>query len=417
MENKGKEVMIVRTSDAKVNRRSRFTLKDISLVDMRSYTIVLAMLVLWIILNFLSDGAFFTPRNLSNLFRQGSVVAFIAVGMVLVIAAGQIDLSAGALAGLSGAMAAMMQVRWLPALAERTGWQFIASGWPVAIISLLVAVAFGLALGCVQGLCVAYGNVPAFIVTLGGSLVFRGWLLGLTRGVNIAPMDPKFQILGQAYLSPTTGLWLGLLAVLAIVAFRVYSRSNKQRHGFPVKPIWLEGLGTVAMCFLVILFVTKMNQFRGIPVPVILLLIMAGIFTFVANRTQFGRHVYAIGGNIEAARLSGINIKKNMLRIFMVVGAMSGLSGAVLTSRLNVATANAGNQFELNAIAACVIGGTSLAGGEGSIPMALIGALIMASVDNGMSLMNVETFWQQIIKGIILVAAVLIDVNSRRSQD
>ena len=392
-------------------------MKGLLAVDMRSYTIVLALVVLWIVLSLLSDGAFFTPRNLSNLFRQGSVVAFIAVGMVLVIAAGQIDLSAGSLAGLTGAIAALMQVRWLPALAQRTGWTALASGWPAAILAICAAVACGVALGAVQGVWVAYGKVPAFIVTLGGSLVFRGWLLGLTRGVNIAPMDPKFQLLGQAYLSTGLGTALGVIAVAAVIAYRIYSRINRQRYGLPVRPVWLEALATVGVCAMIIFFVTQMNSYRGIPVPVILLLALAGVFTFIATRTQFGRHVYAIGGNIEAARLSGINIRQSIFKIFMVVGGMAGVSGAVLSARLNVATANAGSQFELNAIAACVIGGTSLAGGEGSIPMALIGALIMASVDNGMSLMNVESFWQQIIKGLILATAVLIDVNSRKGQD
>ncbi|MGB4249868.1 MAG: sugar ABC transporter permease, partial [Limnochordia bacterium] len=202
-----------------------------------------------------------------------------------------------------------------------------------------------------------------------------------------------------------------------VIAYRIYSRINRQRYGLPVRPVWLEALATVGVCAMIIFFVTQMNSYRGIPVPVILLLALAGVFTFIATRTQFGRHVYAIGGNIEAARLSGINIRQSIFKIFMVMGAMAGVSGAVLSARLNVATANAGSQFELNAIAACVIGGTSLAGGEGSIPMALIGALIMASVDNGMSLMNVESFWQQIIKGLILATAVLIDVNSRKGQD
>ena len=402
-----------------VNTRKMGTgrgLKNLGKFDFRAYTIVIALLVLWAILNVLTDGAFLTPRNLSNLFRQGSVVAIIAVGTVMVIAAGQIDLSAGGLAGLTGAMAALTQVRWLPALAQQTGIEWIASGWPATIIAVLVAVCVGMLLGGVQGLGVAYGKVPAFIVTLAGSLVFRGWLLGLTRGVNIAPMDPKFQLLGQAYLSNNLGTWLGILAVIAIVFFSIYSRINKQKHGFPVRPVWLEGLLVVGMSAVVILFVLNMNRFRGIPVPVIILLVLAAIFTFITTRTKFGRYTFAIGGNPEAARLSGINIKRNMLKIFMVAGAMAGVSGAILTARLNVATANAGVQFETNAIAACVIGGTSLAGGEGSVPGALIGALIMASVDNGMSLMNVESFWQQVIKGLILVTAVLIDVNSRKSQ-
>lgn len=407
----------MKLEDAKLGRKPDLKLKNLMKFDIRSYTIILALLALWIVLNLLTDGAFLTPRNLSNLFRQGSVVAFIAIAMVWVIAAGQIDLSAGALAGLTGAMAALAQVRWLPALAKQTGIHALASGWPATIIAIIIAVGFGTILGAVQGVWIAYGKVPAFIVTLGGSLVFRGWLLGLTRGVNIAPMDPKFQLLGQAYVPSNLGTVLCVVAVAIIVALSIYSRINKQRHGFHVKPIWLEALAVAAISAVVILFVVQMNRFRGIPVPVIMVLVLVAAFTFVTNRTQFGRYVYAIGGNPEAARLSGINIRKHIFKVFMVVGAMAGVSGAVLTSRLNVATANAGNQFELNAIAACVIGGTSLAGGEGSIPMAMIGALIMASVDNGMSLMNVESFWQQVIKGLILAIAVLIDVNSRKAQD
>ncbi len=247
-------------------------LKNLLKFDFRAYTIVAALLVLWVILSVLTDGAFLTPRNLSNLFRQGSVVGFIAVGMVLVIAAGQIDLSAGGLAGLTGAIAALTQVRWLPELAKQTGMDWIAYGWPATIIALVAAIGFGTILGGVQGLGVAYGKVPAFIVTLAGSLVFRGWLLGLTRGVNIAPMDPKFQLLGQAYLSTNLGTWLGVLAVIGILFFTIYSRINKQKHGFPVKPLWLEGLVVAAMSAVVILFVVNMNRFRGIPVPVILLL-------------------------------------------------------------------------------------------------------------------------------------------------
>lgn len=403
--------------DAKVEKTPGLKLTNLVKIDLRSYTMIIALVALWIALSVLSDGAFLTPRNLSNLFRQGSVVAFIAVGMVLVIAAGQIDLSVGSLAGLAGAFAALAQVRWLPALASMTGLPWLATGWPSTILAVSLAIACGVILGGWQGLWIAYGKVPAFIVTLGGLLIFRGAILGLTRGVNIAPLDPTFQMLGQAYVDPKLGTMLGFLSVTAIVALRANAWINKKRHGFTTNALWLEGLLTAGISSVVILFVAKMNQFRGIPVPVVLLIVLAALFTFITSRTQFGRYIFAIGGNSQAARLSGINIKRNILWIFMVVGAMSGVSGAVLTARLNVATANAGNLFELNAIAACVIGGTSLVGGEGSIPGAMIGALIMASVDNGMSLLNVESFWQQIVKGLILMVAVLIDVNSRKSID
>lgn len=401
--------------DTKRTKPKDFRLKNLVKLDLRSYTMIIALVALWIVLSILSDGAFLTPRNLSNLFRQGSVVAYIAIGMVLVIAAGQIDLSVGSLAGLAGAFAALAQVRWLPTLATKTGLEWLAVGWPSTIVAVLLAILSGMILGGWQGLWIAYGKVPAFIVTLGGLLIFRGALLGLTRGVNISPLDPTFQKLGQAYVDPKLGTWLAVLTVGGIIAYKIYNWINQKRRGFSTKSIWSEALTTVVLCAVVILFFAKMNQFRGIPIPVIILLVLVGLFTFITNRTKFGRYCYAIGGNAEAARLSGINIQKNLFWIFTVMGAMAGVSGAVLTARLNVATANAGNLFELNAIAACVIGGTSLVGGEGTIPGAMIGALIMASVDNGMSLMNVESFWQQVVKGLILMTAVLIDVNSRKS--
>lgn len=403
--------------DAKLKKKPETLISNLKKLDLRSYTIIIALLVIWGVLNLVTDGMFLTPRNMSNLFRQGSVVALIAIGMVLVIAAGQIDLSVGSLAGLTGAIVALTQVRWLPSLANTTGIAWVASGWPATIIALLLAIAFGMLLGAWQGLWIAYGRVPAFIITLGGLLIFRGSILGLTRGVNIAPLDPTLQLLGQAYLAPTLGAILGGLVVLLIVSFSFYSRINKRRYGFPVRSLWSDVLTTLILCATTILFVVGMNRFRGIPVPVIILLGLTVLFTFVTNRTQFGRYTYAIGGNIEAARLSGINIRRTMLWIYTVIGGLAGISGVVLTARLNVATANAGNLFELNAIAACVIGGTSLSGGEGSIPGAIIGSLIMASIDNGMSLMNVESFWQQIVKGLILMTAVLIDVNSKKARD
>ncbi len=407
----------VNLGDMKVREKPDTLISSLKKLNLRSYTMILALLVIWGILTIMTDGTFLTPRNMSNLFRQGSVVAFIAIGMVLVVAAGQIDLSVGSLAGLTGAIVALLQVRWLPSLAEATGMTWIASGWPSTIIAVLFAIVFGMLLGAWQGLWIAYGRVPAFIVTLGGLLIFRGSILGLTRGVNIAPLDPTLQLFGQAYLSPMVGAVLGGLAVVAILVFGYYSRMNKRKYGFPVRSLSHDVLIILVSCAATILFVVQMNRFRGIPVPVVILLCLTGLFTFIANRTQFGRHTFAIGGNIEAARLSGINIRRTMLWIYTVMGGLAGISGVVLTARLNVATANAGNLFELNAIAACVIGGTSLAGGEGSIPGAIIGSLIMASIDNGMSLMNVESFWQQIVKGFILMIAVLVDVNSRKVND
>lgn len=381
--------------------------------NLRSYTMVLALLAIWFVLSLATDGTFINARNLSNLFRQTAINGYLAIGMVFIITAGHIDLSVGSLTGLAGAIAAMMQVRWLPALAEAWGWEWLQPGWPTTLIAIAAAVLVGLVAGLWQGIWVAYGKVPAFIVTLGGLLVFRGAILGITRGVNIGPMDVSFRNLGQSYLSTTTGIVLGAVAVIGIFVAMWMSRRNRGRYGLAVRPLWLDLLVAGIYSALTILFIVTMHRYRGVPTPVIFLIVIALICTFVFQRTRMGRYATAIGGNLEAARLSGLNVRKVTVQIFALMGVLAGIAGVILTARLNAATANAGNQFELNAIAACVIGGTSLAGGSGSIPGALLGALIMASVDNGLSLLNVEAFWQQIIKGLILMTAVLMDARTR----
>ncbi len=381
--------------------------------NLRAYTMVFALLAIWLALAVATQGTFLEPRNMSNLFRQTAINGYLSIGMVFVITAGHIDLSVGAVAGLTGAIAAMLQIRWLPALGTQLGVTWLQPGWPSTAISIVVALILGTVIGIWQGLWVAHGQVPAFIVTLGGSLVFRGSILGITKGVNIGPMNPTFQWLGQAYLSAVAGVVLAIAAVALIIAYTFVSRRNKLKYEFPVKPLWAE-VGLAAFYSgLAIGFVVIMHRYRGVPVPVVLLIVIAALFAFVFSRTQLGRYARAIGGNLEAARLSGVNVRRAIVQIFALMGVLGAMAGIVLTARLNAATANAGNQFEMNAIASCVIGGTSLQGGSGSIPAALLGALVMASIDNGLSMLNVQAFWQQIIKGLILMVAVLVDVKSR----
>ncbi|HXL04992.1 MAG TPA: sugar ABC transporter permease [Bacillota bacterium] len=381
--------------------------------NLRAYTMVFALLAIWLVLAIATQGTFLEPRNLSNLFRQTAINGYLAIGMVFVITAGHIDLSVGAVAGLTGAIAAMLQVQWLPTLGAELGVAWLQAGWPSTIISIVAALIVGTIIGIWQGAWVAYGQVPAFIVTLGGLLIFRGAILGITKGINIGPMNPTFQGLGQAYLSHTTGIALAIASVALIIVYTIMSSRNKLKYDFPVKPLWTEVVLIVLYSGLVIGFVIIMNRYRGVPIPVVLLIVIAVICSFIFNRTQLGRYTCAIGGNLEAARLSGLNVRRVMVQIFALMGILGAIAGIVLTARLNAATANAGNQFELNAIASCVIGGTSLQGGSGSIPGALLGALVMASIDNGLSMLNVQAFWQQIIKGLILMVAVLIDVKSR----
>ncbi|PYQ53616.1 MAG: sugar ABC transporter permease [Acidobacteria bacterium] len=355
-------------------------------VPWRSLLMVGALLVIWIVFSMTTHGTFLSSRNLSLLARQASVTAILAVGMVLVIVAGQIDLSVGALAGLMGGLAAMA---------------YMNRQWPLALAFAAVLVG-GAVLGAAQGSLVAWLKIPPFIVTLGGMLLFQGALLGVTGGVTISPSRP-FLYLGQAYVPVWLGWVIAALMAAAIVATGV--RGGGARL-----------MSRIGLALLPLAFTAVMNAYEGIPVPVLLLLALAAFFSGVAHHTRFGRHLYAIGGNREAAFYSGINIERHILGVFTVMGLLSAIAGIVLTARVGAATSDAGRIMELDAIAAAVIGGTSLLGGQGTVWGALLGALVMASLDNGMSLMNTEAFWQPIIKGSILVAAVAVDMAGRRTR-
>jgi D-xylose transport system permease protein len=373
--------------------------KGLSLkLDLQSYTLIIALVLIAVIFSIFTEGEFLSSRNLSNLFTQMSVIAVLAVGMTLVIVAGHIDLSVGSLVGLTGGIAAILQV-----------WY----GWNTFSV-VLVAMIIGAILGLWQGWWVAYRAVPAFIVTLGGMLIFRGILIGLSKGQTVAPMSESFKQIGNSYLPYVLGYILALVSIVFLVFWTIKNRSKRMNMGLMI-PAAIVDYGKVAVYSIFILLITYMlNRYYGIPVPFLIVVLLAAIFIFISNKTAFGRYIYAIGGNQEAAALSGINIKRNILWVFIIMGGLSGVAGVLLTSRLNAATVSAGNMYELDAIAACVIGGTSLMGGKGKIFGALIGALIMASIDNGMSMMNIETFWQYIVKGFILIIAVWIDISSKK---
>lgn len=382
----------VKEKDATANKRFSINLK--------LYTMIIALIGIWIIFAIATKGDFLTSRNMSNLFRQMVSTAVLAVGMVFVIIAGQIDLSVGSLLGLTGGIAAIANV-----------W-FHFNG----ILSIIIALAVGLILGAWNGWWVAYKNVPSFIVTLAGMLVFRGILIGITNGYTIAPLSNDFQFIGQAYLTPVSGYLLGLI-VLLVAAYTVYSqRKSKVKYGLEVSPFYLDISKIVVIAILVGLFVFTLNSYNGIPFSVLILAILAAIFTYIASKTVFGRRVYAIGGNVEAAKLSGINVKKITLILFAINGLLAAVSGVILTSTLNAGSTSAGQNAELDAIAACVIGGASLSGGIGSVIGAIIGALVMSSINNGMSLLNSAPFWQYVVKGLILLIAVYIDAASKNKE-
>ena len=368
--------------------------------DTRKYMMVIALIGIWVIFAALSGGTYLRPRNLSNLFRQSVFTAILAIGMLNVIVLGQIDLSVGSIAGLCGGILAIANV-----------WKG-ASPW----VSILITVVAGLLMGLWNGWWIAYRNVPSFIVTMAGLLVFRGVLVGITDGITIGPLSPFFGVIGKEFLPAYVGVILGVV-VLAFFLVQQYSgRAGKTRHNLHVPPVRNEIVKSALFTALVALFVFVMNSYHGVPNPVVIVLVLFVIFNYVTNRTVFGRRIYAIGGNRMASRLSGINIRRITLIVFGINGLMAAIAGIFLTSRLDAAAVLAATSAELDAIAACVIGGTSLMGGVGTVFGAIIGSVVMASLDNGMSLLNAPPFYQTIVKGLVLLLAVWFDMSQKQGE-
>lgn len=366
----------------------------------RTLTMVFALVLIWLIFQYVTDQAFLQPRNLSNLFRQMTVTGVLAMGMVLIIVAGHIDLSVGSVVCFLGVVLAMLMQRgYSPESALL--WTIVMGG----LISLC------------QGWLTAYQKVPAFIVTLAGMMVFRGLSMGVTAGVTIPLEDSWIKSFGSAYVPATAG-WLIALGVVAIFFYQTLSSQKKLSKTMPnagasSAPRWGSFVLKVAG---VAAFTAIMNAYEGIPAPVLMMLTLMLIFGFIATKTVFGRHVYAVGGSVEAAYLSGVNVRLVVLGNFLLMGLLTAVAAMTLTARVESAQPDAGQLLELDAVASCVIGGTSLMGGKGTIAGALLGALVMESLNNGMSLANMEAFWQYVVKGIVLVVAVWLDVASQKSR-
>ncbi len=364
---------------------------------LRAYIMIAVLAAIWAYFHWATNSIFLTPRNLSNLMTQMSVTGILAVGMLMVIVSANIDLSVGSLLGFAGGIAAYSLA-------------FLDLGVPASIAIALVA---AVAIGLFQGALVAYLNIPAFIVTLGGLLIWRGAVKWLIAGNTVPVSEDSFKVFGQGNLPPAAGWVLAGIGIALAVFFIMRSARSARRYSNTAG----YGAATVkaGIAVTVILgFIFVMNSYQGVPVPVLIFVAVALIGAFLTNSTTFGRYLYAIGGNAEAARLSGINNKRNVVIVFGILGALCGIAAMIFTARVGSAAPDAGVLKELDAIAACVIGGASLMGGRGTIFGACLGALIMASLDNGMSLLSVRDFLQDIIKGSILVAAVGIDIWGRR---
>ncbi|WP_016836649.1 sugar ABC transporter permease [Herbaspirillum lusitanum] len=359
--------------------------------------LLIAIAIIWAFFSWKTEGGFVTPRNLSNLLRQMSVTGILACGMVLVIIAGEIDLSVGSLLGLLGGVAAILNV---------------THNLPLPL-NLFLVLLLGLLLGLFNGYLTAYMRIPSFIVGLGGMLAFRGVLLGITGGLTIAPVSSDLVYLGQGYLPASFGVALVVVLFVLALALTWRQRVNRVRHALPVPPLWRDAIKVALIGAVLLAFVRTLNSYDGIPVPVLLLLALLGLFSYITTQTVFGRRIYSVGSNMEATRLSGVNVQSVKLWVFGIMGVMCALAGLVNTARLAAGSPSSGSMGELDAIAACFIGGTSMRGGSGTIYGALIGALVMASLDNGMSMLDVGTYWQMIVKGSILMLAVWVDVSTR----
>ncbi len=359
--------------------------------------LLIAIAAIWVFFSWKTEGGFTSARNLSNLMRQMSITGIVACGMTFVIIAAEIDLSVGSLLGLLGGVAAVLDVSQHMSL-------------PMVIAVVLVC---GLLLGFLNGYLTAYVGIPSFIVGLGGMLIYRGMVLGITGGVTISPVSDDLVFLGQGYLSTQWGIALGVLLFVVAAFLTWQQRSGMHKHGLPVPALWRDAVRLIVIAVILFAFVQTLNDYEGIPLPVLLLLALLGIFSYVATQTVFGRRIYAVGSNLEATRLSGIDVRAVKLWIFGIMGMMCALAGLINTARLAAGSPSAGTSGELDAIAACFIGGTSMRGGSGTVYGALIGALVMASLDNGMSMLDVDSYWQMIIKGSILTLAVWVDVATR----
>lgn len=372
----------------------------------RDYGMLIALVVIMGMFEFLTDGTLMRPVNLTNLFLQNSYIIIMAIGMLLVIVAGHIDLSVGSVAGFIGALAAVMSVNYdLP-----------------TVLVVPVCLVVGLIIGGLQGYWIAYWKIPAFIVTLAGMLVFRGLTLALLEGQSVGPFPKSFQLLSTGFIPDVfgvgrpnvTALVLGVLAASAIVFLAARSRAQSLKYGIQDEPFSFFLVKNALISAAIIYLSYLLSTYRGLPNVLITMAVLIAIYTFITNSTTIGRRIYALGGNVKAAKLSGINTERLTFLTFANMGMLAALAGLIFAARLNTATPKAGFAFELDVIAAVFIGGASMTGGVGKVIGAVIGAFIMGVMNNGMSILGIGIDWQQVIKGLVLLAAVVFDVYNKQ---
>lgn len=374
--------------------------------NIRQYVMVIALAVVIIFFEIITKGVLLMPLNISNLISQNAYILILAIGMLLcILTGGNVDLSVGSVAGFVGAISAILMVKM---------------DVPI-FLTIIISIVIGILIGMWQGMWIAYVGVPAFIATLAGMLIFRGLTMVVLQGTSLAPLPTGYTFFASGFISDITpeggknvlALIAGALASVLYILAELNKRRNKRKYGFEVSSNAAFIPQILGIVLVVNAFTFALASYKGIPMVLVIVVALVGIYTFITTKTIPGRHIYAFGGNPKAAQLSGVNTKKVMFWVYTNMGLMAALAGIIFTGRLNSATPKSGVNFELDAIAACFIGGASTSGGVGTVIGAMVGGLLMGVLNNGMSIMGVSIDWQQAIKGFVLLAAVAFDVYSK----
>lgn len=373
--------------------------------NIREYGMLIALIAIMVFFQIRTEGILMKPVNITNLVLQNSYIIIMALGMLLIIISGWIDLSVGSIAAFVGAIAGVLIVK-----------NNMNYG-----LAILICLGLGALIGAWHGYWVAYVKIPAFIVTLAGMLIFRGLTLVMVRGESIGPFPPEFQKLSSGFIPDffqyegfhVTTILIGVLVSVLLIILDFRTRKNQEKYGFEVTPFYFFVAKNVAITAAVMGFCYLMASYKGIPNVLVILFPFVTIYAFITNQTVIGRRIYAMGGNEKAARLSGVNTPRLLFYTFVNMGALAALAGMIVAARLNSATPNAGEGFELDVIAACFIGGASASGGIGTIIGAVVGAFFIGVMNNGMSILGVGIDWQQAIKGFVLLIAVFFDVYNK----
>ena len=385
--------------------KSARSLLDHAKHNLREYGMLFTLVAIMGFFQYMTDGTLMQPLNLTNLILQNSYIVIMALGMLLVIVAGHIDLSVGSVCGFIGALAAVLMVQYQ--------WHFV----PATLVCLVC----GGLIGAVQGWFVAFSRIPSFIVTLAGMLVFKGLALALLAGQSVGPFPESFQMLSSGFIPDfangeglrVTSMVLGLAVAVALTVSAVRERANRLKHDVQTEPVAFFAIKTAVFAVLLIAFSYLLASYKGLPNVLVVMALLIVLFEFITSRTTIGRRIYAMGGNEKAAKLSGIKTERLSFYAFINMGVLAALAGLVFAARLNTATPKAGLGFELDVIAACFIGGASASGGVGKVMGAVIGAFVMGVMNNGMSILGIGIDYQQVIKGVVLLAAVLVDVYNK----